>query len=273
MDFDTEELHYASHMKKVASGYQAIDDQPQYIQTGLLHMSSTDSEGKAVHQMSVAQLAEKCGERQPDNSHESYCFELFARAILQQNNEAWNAVYTQYHRLVFKWASDTAKSPDGIGDFTLEDLVIDGFSAFWKAFRQEQLEAAKNLSYILAYLKTCIVSAVGQARRRAERAMITTEWEAVSHAYRGRDEPDMLGTVLDTLSEEAIWKEIESGCQDAKDILIARLGIAANLKPKKILELYPHEFADVREVYDRRRNLRDRLQRNPQIQALLGLTT
>ena len=234
-------------------------------------MPSTELENKRVHHLSIAQLAEKCGDRQPDNSHESYCFEIFVRAILDQNNEAWSAVYAQYYRLVFKWANDTAKSQNGIGDSTLDDLVNDGFSAFWKAFNKEQLERAKNIAYILAYLKACIVSSVGQARRRAERALITTEWETISHAYKDRDKPNMTETVLETISQEVIWKEIEEGCQDEKDMLIARLGIAANLKPKKILELYPHEFANVREVYDRRRNLRDRLQRNPQIQTLLGL--
>ncbi|MEM7128938.1 MAG: hypothetical protein AAF702_21575 [Chloroflexota bacterium] len=236
-------------------------------------MSLPESSIQYHSNLSVEQLAKKCENRQPDDSHESYCYELFARAILQQDSEAWSAVYTQYHRLASRWATDTARSSQGIGDLTIDDLVIDAFTAFWKAFRQEQIEGAKSLAHILAYLKTCIVSSVGQARRRAERSVVLTEWETVSHLYDRDEGADMTETVLDKLSEEALWREIEEGCLDDKDMLIARLSIAANLKPKKIMELYPKQFTNAREVYDRRRNLRDRLQRNPKVQALLGIPT
>lgn len=219
----------------------------------------------------VAQLLKLCRDRLPDNSHERFCIELFQRAILASDSDSWNAIYNQYYRLVYKWVSEASSSHELLAEITIDDLTIEAFAAFWKSYQAKQLNAASGLRSILAYLKMCVLSAVGQAHRNTKRLVMTVEWEQVAYAYSDREQKQMDEQILDEMSEKEIWAEIEQACQDEKDLIIARLGIVANLKPKKIMELHPAFFKHAREVYDRRRNLRDRLQRNPRLQSMLKI--
>lgn len=236
-------------------------------------MSAKAISTSSFNAFSVTELSEGCKAVKADKSNEPFCFELFRRAIIDSDNLAWSAVYAQYHKLVYSWVVKATGPSKDISINSPEDFVIDTFSKFWNAFSDEHLARSENnLSFILAYLKRCAVTRVGEARRKQARRVIDVQWESVAYAEAEKKQANTIDFILDELGQEAIWHEIEQSCTDELDLIVARLGIVSNLKPKKILELHPDSFTTVREIYDRRRNLRDRLQRNPQLQSLLGLT-
>lgn len=235
-------------------------------------MSFTALPANLLSKISITKLSEKCRDAKKDRANEPYCFELFRRAILDNDHSAWGAVYAQYNRLVYGWVVKAVGSSSGINIYATEDFVIDTFSKFWNAFNAEQLDLAENsLSHILAYLKRCAITRVGEARRRQVKRALDTQWENVSYINHQSENTDTVYQVLEKIGEEAIWEEIEQACTDELDMIVARLGIACDLKPKRILDLHPNSFSNAREIYDRRRNLRDRLKRSSRLQNLLGI--
>jgi hypothetical protein len=52
--------------------------------------------------------------------------------------------------------------------------------------------------------------------------------------------------------------------------VLARLSFISDLKPSEILERHPDLFTDVAEIYTMRRNLKNRLWRDKELQELWG---
>ena len=93
-------------------------------------------------------------------SHDSHsCYELFRLALAEGNQQAWQAIYNQYHRLVHRWLGN----PPG----DLEDLVNQVFTRFWRNITPEKFANFPTLSHILQYLKLC-ASGVAIDAERAE---------------------------------------------------------------------------------------------------------
>src|SRR4051794_33133744 len=112
-----------------------------------------------VSELPLGRLLEGCQQRQPDNSHEAFCFELFRPAIVEKSEPCWFALYQQYKKLLYSWTLQFAKTPTRIGAVTIEEMVADAFTAFWRAFTPAKLNKAGRLASILAYLKACTATA------------------------------------------------------------------------------------------------------------------
>ncbi|CAN5778996.1 sigma-70 family RNA polymerase sigma factor [soil metagenome] len=219
------------------------------------------------------QLLEGCQQSRPDNSHEPFCFELFRRAIVEKSEQCWAALYQQYKNLVYSWIIQFAKTTNQIGDISSEEMVLDAFTAFWRAFTTEKLNNADRLASILAYLKSCAVTSVLQARRKAENIRVEMAWdeELVEHktvAIQAKTGAEF--TVLHQLSADRLWSIVDHCCHDEKDRIVARLSLVANLKPRLILEHHPELFTDVAEIYALSRNLKNRLGRDETLRSLWG---
>src|SRR5581483_597870 len=101
--------------------------------------------------LSVSDLARRCREetqrylrREP--YAERYCHELFRRAILARDEDAWAALYHQYAGVVRRWLGAL---PDDDEDVTTV------FERFWKALDAAKFARFGSLSAILQYLKMC----------------------------------------------------------------------------------------------------------------------
>ena len=219
------------------------------------------------------QLAENCRQSRPDNSHEPFCFELFRRAIVEKSEQCWSAVYQQYKKLVYGWIIQFAKSSEQIGAISSEEMVLDAFTAFWRAYTPEKLKNADRLASVLAYLKSCAATSVLQARRKAESIALETAWNdgvVESEMMTAQAQAGAESTVLQQISTDRLWDIVEHCCHNEKDRIIARLSLVANLKPRVILEHHPELFTDVAEIYMLGRNLKQRLSRDEALRDLWG---
>lgn len=223
----------------------------------------------ALNQWTPLQLLAHCRDSRPDNAHEPFCFELFRRAIAEKSEQCWAVIYQQYQKLVYRWVLDFAKSSDPIDDLSIEDLVMDAFTAFWRAYTIEKLNNAGGLGSILSYLKSCVATTVLQARRKAGKTLLKTEWDesVIDTQPATTNAADWEQMSFKQVSVNQLWTIVDSCCHDEKERVIARLSFVADLKPNNILEHYPDLFADVAEIYTVRRNLKNRLKRNAQLRA------
>ena len=98
------------------------------------------------------------------------CYELFRRALAERDERAWEAVYTQYHRLVRPWLSRHTAVTD--------DLVQETFLKFSRNIPPEGFTTRlENLALVLDLLRRCARSVAIDAWRKEQRR------EALEQAY------------------------------------------------------------------------------------------
>ena len=218
-------------------------------------------------------LAAGCSQKQADNRHEPFCFELFRRAIGYRDEHCWSILYTEYYRLVGQWAAQFVRRSAPLLETPPEELIADAFTSFWRAYTAEKLQNAEGLPAVLSYLKSCVTTAVLQAKRKQDRRIKSVDWEQEIHGDglstdqdANRPETQMIAQ----MTRDTLWQLVKETCTDEKEEILARLSFVADLTPSAILERHPELFIDVKEIYTLRRNLKNRLARNKGLQALWG---
>ncbi len=209
------------------------------------------------------QLAARCRQRQPDASHEPFCFELFRRAIAEGCAVCWQYVHTQYYGLVRAWLLRYNLSDAE----TVDDLAQDTFASFIRFFTPTKLNQANSLGSILSYLKSCAVTSVLQVRRKTARETVLLDWdEAVLDPQLRSDSAETQAG--QNLTAADIWSVVEATCQTDQERLLARQMLVSGLKPADMVKRYPQQFSSIDEIYRLKRNLVDRLRRHPTLRAI-----
>jgi RNA polymerase sigma factor (sigma-70 family) len=227
-------------------------------------MSQHDAPLRTMREISASQLAARCRNTQPDGSHEPFCFELFRRAVGEGCCLCWQYLHHQYYSLVRYWVTRrTLLDPD-----TIDDLTQDAFTAFWRSYKPDKLARARGLGDVLAYLRSCAASAVAQAQRKARRRVPRVKWDErvvdVCISVRSAE-----ASVLREANAQRLWDAVRANCRDERERLVARLTFLVGMKPRQIAERFPDLFPHVSDVYRTKRNLRDRLRRDPTIRGML----
>ena len=219
---------------------------------------------KTPFEMSPIQLAARCHNTRSDGSHEPFCFELFRRAIVNRCALCWHYLHNQYYSLVCHWVCQRTSSDAD----TVADLVQNAFIAFWRFYTADKLDCARGLADVLKYLKSCAVSAAIGAYRQAEREPLTVGWnEQVVEGHAALQSTE--ASALQRMAARSLWAIIESSCRDQRERLLAHLTFVTGLRPRHIAERHPDLFPEVGDVYRLKRNLLDRLRRNPDLRAML----
>ena len=215
-----------------------------------------------VRQAAVPELARLCREettrylrREP--SRDDFCLELLRRAIVDRDQSAWEAIVAQYRGMVLSWQRK------GYGTAMQQEdddhWVNRTFERFWLAVGPDRFGSFPTLAALLQYLKQCSITALldemrQSARRRLDEQVVVPQASA---------DPEPL--TLGTLAHQDLWGLIVAETQDEAERLIARESFVLALKPGEIRERHPQHFASTDEVYRIKRNLLDRLRRNPAI--------
>jgi len=213
------------------------------------------------------QIAQRCAEetqkfRQRQPSDTQFCFELFRRALAEGLNEAFTQVYQIYEREVRNWVyqyhgfEQTGESADL--------FVNAGFSQFYFALRGPNFAKCPELPQLLAYLKTCVFSAIAQYVRRYQKDI------DVEHIGPDWDVPT-LSDSRDDLAASEIWARICQLTPDEGDQLLAGCRFVEGLKPNEIVANYPGRWRDERKISVALHRIRQRLRRDPVLRQLLGL--
>lgn len=213
-------------------------------------------------------LLEGCRTTKTDNSHEKFCFELFKRAVVDRSDACWSAIYEQYTRLVGQWVFEYAHTNTGIGGTSIDELVQDAFTGFWRSYKADHLQNAGGLGSVLRYLKSCAWSSVQHAFRRSEtdQAYHITTLDEHTQATQTGLRPET--AVLRQMTAEQFWHVVDTCCNSEEERLIMRLRFVNELKPGEILLERPDLASNEKELFKILRNIKDRLERSMQMQQL-----
>lgn len=217
-------------------------------------------------QQSLETVIALCKEEAAESreSEIGHCFELFRRALDQNNDTAWEAIQTQYDSLIRHWIH--AKNDGSFDAPTIDDLLQTTFIRFWQTLTRHEHrveERFEHVGAILKYLNRCAVTAVLEWHRKKQRAQRLEErlqqaWtdpvfsEAIDTQRQQQDSNQMLALIENWVNDEVT---------DEAEQLIFTLSYGQNLKPAAIAKQHPNHFATTEDVYRVKRRLLKRAKR------------
>ena len=187
-------------------------------------------------------------------------YELFRRAIVERDDEAWAAIYAHYRQLLISWARHASARAPGVGQY--EDIADRALARAWSALTADQFEQFPSLAALLAYLRAC----VGAAAIDAARAAATRE-----RAYQRLELPSVTtpeDLVVGALSRNELWGLLNRLVASEHERIILIESFVLGLPPRAILERHQERFADVPAIYSAKRNLLNRLERSRDLQRM-----
>ena len=211
---------------------------------------------------SIEELAAGCRRevvrfRRGEPCSTDFALELFRRAICERNELAWQVIIDEYSQLIRVWVRQQPAA-DELG----EDEIVNGtFARFWSAVRPERWDEFETLPALLHYLKLCARSLVID-NARSQRSRVTVSLDQLASAavvVHGEE-----GVIADLAATE-LWNLVRGELPDDRERLLAYLSMVCEMKPSEIRARHPARFTSVAEVYRVKRNLLDRLRRNPAI--------
>ena len=186
-------------------------------------------------------------------------YELFRRAIVDRDADAWAAIHARYHSLLVSWAyyngaQRCLELPSDIADRAL--------ARAWAALTPDRFAEFPSLASLLSYLRTCVKTTaidIARAQAASERA-----WQQVDADVPTT--PEQL--ILDKLENEALWQFVIGLATTPCDRITLIESCIYGLPPRAIQARHPMLFPDVESVYTTKRNLFNRLQRNQELLRL-----
>lgn len=211
----------------------------------------------ALSVMSTSVLAEYCVEemsnfRRGITHNECYCLELFRRATLQGDQQAWEYLQRVFSETIRGWLHRHPSRDVVYRLDSAENYVAQTFERFWQATTQNQKLEFKTVAAALQYLRVSLNSAILDTlrvnARRREVALPESDFPG---------EP----IVEDSTDGSELWEMLKEMLHDGREQRLAYLLYHCGLKPREIVHYCPREFSDVREIYRLRRNIIERLRR------------
>ncbi len=203
-----------------------------------------------------ARCQEESGRARPEPAVGfSSCWELFRRAIVMNDQQAWQLLYDQYRRLVGKWAWST--------DLELDDLVTEVFARFWQGIRGHDFTLRfPTMPKVMQYLKRCARSVSIDAARRQDYQQKV--WESLAAEARTASDPPR-DEALDQFFSKELRAYLRSQMQDEEERIVFD-AYCSGLKPREIAVRFPDRFTDARQIYGIRERIVKRLNDDPMVQ-------
>jgi hypothetical protein len=179
---------------------------------------------------------------------------------------SWDAVVHQYRWLVLLYVKRHHAWVER-GELDDEYWVMRVFQRFWSAVKADRFHQFRRLASVVAYLKLCAHSVLLDELRAARAAQVFS-LDRVSKAYAAWQD---VGTeVVGKLSCQILWRAVLSEAQGSQEPVVARLSWVQGMQPSEIYAARPGLFESVGAVYRIKRNLLERLRKNPLLAELSG---
>jgi hypothetical protein len=187
------------------------------------------------------------------------CYELFTLALQANNTLAFTLIYRIYEPLVKRWVvqhtsyTSTRQS--------VEHFVSAAYASFYASLRGNSLVNFPTVAQLLAYLKTCVNTAILQEIRAAKKQRLDDEL------------PESTPTkiVETTTTFDELWQHICRLIPNEQDQLAMRCAFIEDRKPAEIAELYPQYWQTSRLVSITLYRIRQILRNDPGVKGLGGL--
>ncbi|MBA2677526.1 MAG: hypothetical protein H0U76_03910 [Ktedonobacteraceae bacterium] len=192
----------------------------------------------------------------------TWAFELFRRAIMERDEQAWAGLYLLYSNQVNSWIlrciPGTPLEPEDVAS-----LNNAAFAKFAHSLSPEKFPAFASAERVLAYFKLCVRSVVcDEMRRRTYRAQHEEPIEAIEKEPLIDDPADGVAAKLEALE---VWQIIFGEVESLAEAVILQQHCLLGRPLRELPQRYPTMFQSVDDVYRVKRNVIERLRRNHQL--------
>lgn len=241
--------------------------QPTGASPGLRGQGGNEAQ---VERLSVNELARCCAEEtnkflRQNVSNDRYCLELFRRAIVKRDEDAWACVYQQYAPLVLTWVTQHQSAAALLGQDGSGPLVNAAFAKFSQALTPAKMQNFDSLAAILKYLKMCVHSVVADEVRARQARQYEETLELIEHEPAADDPAD---DVVSSISAQSLWQVIQEELNNEDERILIYLAYVQGMKPGEISSQHRRLFPTVDDVYRIKRNVLERLRRNRRLQMI-----
>src|SRR5262245_25996341 len=192
------------------------------------------------------------------SNHDGY--DLFRRAFVERDEQAWAESTTRYRPMLISWAGRCSASATIME--RCDDIADLAFARAWSAISPERFAKFPSLGALLAYLRACVTTAVIDCARSEilnERLYQVAEADDVAT-------PEQV--VFAQLDRQEFWRIASSLAQTKQERVVLIEGFMYDRRPRAILARHPDLFANATEIYAAKRNLIDRLKRCAELRRL-----
>jgi DNA-directed RNA polymerase specialized sigma24 family protein len=192
-----------------------------------------------------------------------YAYELFRRALVDRDEQAWAFLYQHYFPLAEHWVRRTGAF--ALSGESSEYFVSAAFTRFWRAIPAERFRSFPNLASLLNYLRRCANCVVIDAVRAHNWNDMLPE-ESVNWNNQAFAEADEEAT--ERVHRVEFWNYISELLSNEAERVIVHSSFILGMKPGDIFAARSDLFAGVDEVYAMKRNILNRLRRNHELRAM-----
>jgi len=182
-------------------------------------------------------------------------YELFRRAILGRDPEAWAEIHARYRPLLISWAYRC-----GAGVYIAEsagDLADQALARAWIALTPARFAAFSSLPPLLSYLHACVTTtAIDTSRAKASAERL---WQAIETQTPATPEQ----IVLAGLERSALWQAVIALAATPAERIVLVESLVYAFPPRTIWARHPQLFPGIAAVYSIKRSLFNRVQRSP----------
>ncbi len=220
--------------------------------------------------LSINELALCCAEEtnkflKQSVSNDRFCLELFRRAIVNRDDDAWACVYQQYAPLVLTWVTQRQSAAAILGQDGSGPLVNASFAKFSQALTPAKMANFDSLAAILKYLKMCVHSVVADEVRSRQARQYEETLDVIEHEPASDDPAD---DVVANISAQGLWQVIQEELNGEDERILIYLAYIHGMKPHEISSQHRRLFPTVDDVYRIKRNVLERLRRNRRLQMM-----
>lgn len=235
------------------------------------HMRDHDGIRSQAKHLSISDLTRLCTEETNKflkqlASNDSFCMELFRRAIIHRNDDAWGSIYQQYAPLVLTWVTQHQSATPVLGQEGSGPLVNAAFAKFAQALTPVKMGNFDSLAAILKYLKMCVHSVVADEVRSRQSRQWEDTLEEIAQEPASDDPAD---DVVSSLAAQSLWQIIQEELHGDEERVLVYLAYVQGMKPGEICMRHRHLFPSVDDVYRIKRNVLERLRRSRRLQMLI----
>ena len=202
------------------------------------------------------------------------CYELFRRAVCDDDQQAWESIIPQYRGLILAWVR---RQPGFYSICPVEDddhWVDEVFRRFIGGVTRERFGAFPEVAHLCGYLRLCAITAVRDELRCQNRQaptvpiepMDSNEWFAEEMSLDTLLAPAILEPVLDRELRETVVREL---CDD-QEREVFRLSFIQGYAPREIQQLLPLRFPSVDAIYQTKRRLLTQLRTSQALRDYLS---
>jgi len=244
--------------------------------------ASTEIEGESggmehsLHDISLIVITHRCSEEIRNyyrrlQSDERFCLEIFRRALIDGDNDAWVALQEHFTANVMYWLRRHPQRREALEIEPEQNYVDDTFMRLWQwGYNQKtnfnhlaefnSQTGFDSLAGALRFLYDCLNTLILDKLRRRNHQKVIPLTDI---------DPPIPSTSEAHILQQEFWSKIRVILTDDREYRIIFLAYHDGLKPRQIPQLCPDEFDDIKEVRRLMKNAVDRLRRHDDILRVL----